>query len=81
MDTVGAVTTIFATSNAAIFIVLQLVAGQIIKKIIPLFLTVQLMYIVLTVYNSPANTVVVFSELDDALQLGMLKRLIFDHLE
>jgi hypothetical protein len=39
------------------------------------------MFLTLIVFNSPINTLSVFDALVDALELGMLKRLIFEQFE
>jgi hypothetical protein len=72
---------VFIGVNLVGMIVAQVFAGQVIKKLVSLLLILQIMFATLLRFNSPINTSSVFKELDDAVQLGMLKRLIFDQLK
>jgi hypothetical protein len=68
-------------ANIFLFIVGQVFAGQLIKKIVPLFLTMQIIFYVVLELPFPLNTTTVLKALDDAIKLLALKELIFSKLE
>jgi hypothetical protein len=70
-----------ANSSLIGIIIAQLFAGQIIKKIIPLFLTLQLNLHMMTNLNFPANVSMIFNALKDSIELKELKEMIFGALE
>jgi hypothetical protein len=67
--------------NLILVIIGQVFAGKIIKKIVPLFLTLQLLFHTLVKLDFPVNTQTIFDALDDAIKLGALKRLVFKKIE
>jgi hypothetical protein len=70
------------TVNIFALIVGQIFAGQLIKKIIPLFLTMQLIfYSVLKLDFFPVNALTLVTMLDEAIKLEALKAYVFDYLE
>jgi hypothetical protein len=55
--------------------------GQAIKKIIPLLLTLQLIFYVSNYLPFPVNTSSIISTLDDAIKLSVLKEQILEQFE
>ena len=55
--------------------------GQAIKKIIPLLLTLQLIFYISNYLSFPVNTASIISTLDDAIKLSILKEQILEQFE
>ena len=72
---------IVVSTNGIGLIIAQTLSGQVIKKVIPLYLTLQLMFFVLVEYLTPINVNTIYEALEDTLKLGMIKRLIFSKFE
>jgi hypothetical protein len=72
---------IVVSTNGIGLIIAQTLSGQVIKKVIPLYLTLQLMFFVLVEYLTPINVNTIYEALEDTLKLGMIKRLILSKFE